>query len=172
MLFLKRRVGHDSTALRVASAPVPAVVGIATTGRGARESARPRPTPSSRSRTACSGGSSSAASAATAASALAKSIVEPPPTATITASCLPARGSAARASATCATVGSPEVTATTRTSSPESAIAASTAVRPPLATAARPPATSQHDRPRLPATAPASATRPGPKRMRGGHTKS
>ena len=38
MLFLKRRVGHDSTALRVASAPVPAVVGIATTGRGVRES--------------------------------------------------------------------------------------------------------------------------------------
>jgi len=34
MLFLNRRRGQEMTAFRVASAPVPAVVGAATTGRG------------------------------------------------------------------------------------------------------------------------------------------
>ena len=45
MLFLNRRRGQEMTALRVASAPVPAVVGTATTGSGRRVIDRV-PTPS------------------------------------------------------------------------------------------------------------------------------
>ena len=46
MLFLNRRRGQEITAFRVASAPVPAVVGTATTGSGHCPIVRPRPTPS------------------------------------------------------------------------------------------------------------------------------
>ena len=46
MLFLNRRCGQEITALRVASAPVPAVVGTATNGNGHRVIVRPLPTPS------------------------------------------------------------------------------------------------------------------------------
>ena len=46
MLFLNRRRGQEITAFRVASAPVPAVVGTATMGSGHCRMARPRPTPS------------------------------------------------------------------------------------------------------------------------------
>ena len=46
MLFFNRRRGQEMTALRVASAPVPAVVGTATSGSGHCWIAKHRPTPS------------------------------------------------------------------------------------------------------------------------------
>ena len=175
MLFLNRRRGHEITALRVASAPVPAVVGIATTGSGQRVIERV-PTPSRWSVTTASRSWAVARArsqlVANAATALARSIAAPPPTATTTVPAWLSDGTPARAVATCTTVGSPSVVAITRCSIPATARLASRPGRAGESSRLRRPPTSQARWPRRPTTAPISATRPTPNRTIGGRARS
>ena len=108
-LFLNLRFGHERTALRVASAPVPAVVGTAKKGSGGLTIGTPRPTPSNRSTIISSAISSESGFTfvARADNAFPKSIVAPPPTATTT-TFFWSPGIVHIAFATCCTVGSPQ----------------------------------------------------------------
>ena len=144
--------GRPMTALRVTSAPVPAVVGSATRGRGAASSGRPRPTTSRWSSTGRVAGTS-------AASALARSITAPPPSATTTSG--GSARSAARAASSASSVGSPGQASVCTRAPPASSAAMSQPARPGVA-----PWTSATLRPKL-STAAAAPSRevPQPNRI-------
>ena len=149
----------DSTALRVTSEPVPAVVGTATHGSGRAAKGRPCPTTSRWS-------SGSVPEAVSAAIAFAASSALPPPYPSTPSR--PEAVAAVTASRTSSTVGSP-ATAKLSTSIPS----ASRAARTPSAREVVAPVTTKTRRTRRPVRRPGTwATRPAPKRMSVGRARS
>ena len=146
--------GQHKTAFRVASAPVPAVVGTATNGSGSRSNTRPVPITSTYSRT-------DPIFATNAAIAFPASTTAPPPTASTHSQ--PAPFATATPDSTPSIVGSP-ATANTTTSIPAASSKATTfpSLPPlPVTTITRRPNTP-HNSPKRPTLPTPNTTCPGP----------
>ena len=167
-LFLNGGSNDEMTAFLVASVPVPAVVGIASKGRGGRSIVSPRPTPSRKSLT-----ESPCRFVARAATAFARSIADPPPIATTQSpSRTPRLINRSTAASTSVTSGSRVCVANRSVATPAECIERHNSSIVPFASSVREPLMTKAREPSDFASEPISVRRPQPKTMRFGAKKS